>query len=101
MPEHVHLLIRPRRAEYSVTKVLRRIKEPFTHRVVRHWGEFDHARLQMISTSLGRRVAHSFWQLGGGIERNLRSAVEIGPVVEYIELNPVRRGLVREPKDWT
>ena len=100
MPEHVHLSVRPRRSEYSMAKILRRIKEPFTHRVVRRWTECDQARLQLITTSLGSRALHCFWQPGGGFDRNLRSIEEIGGVVEYIEFNPVRRGLAKDPTHW-
>jgi putative transposase len=37
MPEHVHLLIWPRSEQYQIAAILRSLKEPFAHRVAKHW----------------------------------------------------------------
>ena len=34
------------------------------------------------------------------MDRNLWETLAIHQAIEYIHLNPVRRGLVRRPEDW-
>ena len=41
-----------------------------------------------------------FWQAGGGYDRNVIEPTTLAKVIEYIHLNPVRRGLVERPEDW-
>ena len=40
------------------------------------------------------------WQAGGGFDRNLTEWDRIHKGIEYIEWNPVRRGLVVDPVQW-
>ncbi len=47
----------------------------------------------------GREDAGKLWQ-GRFFDRALRTAREYNRAVEYIHLNPVRRGLVAKPEDW-
>jgi putative transposase len=88
MPEHIHLLIIPMGESVSVSKVLLGLKRPVATRVLRSW------RVQGIETP------PSFWQPGGGHDRNIFSRVEFVEKVEYIHQNPVKRGLVQRPEDW-
>jgi putative transposase len=53
----------------------------------------------MISLHQGRREAGEFWQ-GRLFDRALRTVKEYLETVEYIPMNPVRRGLVSSPGDW-
>ena len=46
-----------------------------------------------------RKEAGKFWQ-GRFFDRALRTVREYNRAVEYIHLNPVRRGLVAKPEDW-
>ncbi len=41
-----------------------------------------------------------FWQAGGGCDRNIIKPDTAWKMVEYLHLNPVRRGLVERPEDW-
>ena len=41
-----------------------------------------------------------FWQAGGGYDRNIIDEKTAWKVIDYIHLNPVRRGLVERPEDW-
>jgi putative transposase len=41
-----------------------------------------------------------FWQEGSGYDRNLHSAAAIDAAMEYIHMNPVRRGLCERAVDW-
>ncbi|MEW5700684.1 MAG: transposase [Candidatus Zixiibacteriota bacterium] len=101
MPDHVHLLLHPRRAEHSIPSILRRIKEPSTRRVVTLWRETAPKKLDLLKASFGNREVHRFWQAGGGFDRNLTDMGAVRRAVEYIEYNPVRRGYVKEPGEWT
>lgn len=42
-----------------------------------------------------------FWQEGGGYDRNLWTEAAVLAVIEYIHLNPVRRGLCDQAIQWT
>ena len=100
MPEHVHLLIRPTDEEYSMSRIMRRIKEPFTRRVVESWKLNSPMKLGQLQAKFGSRIVYRFWQPGGGYDRNLFDMEKIKSAIEYIEFNPVRRGLVTDPIDW-
>jgi putative transposase len=41
-----------------------------------------------------------FWQEGPGYDRNLNQTKTIKSAIEYIHLNPVRRGLCQKAIDW-
>ncbi len=100
MPEHVHLLIHPRTEDYEIAKILRRIKEPVAREVLARWRQSvpDHMR-QAADTTDGP-VTHRFWQPGGGFDRNVHDIEVISKAIDYIEWNPVRRGLIGDPIDW-
>lgn len=100
MPDHVHLLLRPREESYSIPAILRRIKEPLAHRVVRLWQESAPYKLDRVRAKFGSRYVHRIWQPGGGFDKNLTETDAIAKAIEYIEYNPVRRGLVAEPTEW-
>src|SRR5262249_59037607 len=44
---------------------------------------------------------HRFWQAGGGYDRNVVEPETARLIIDYIHHNPVRRGLVERPEDWT
>ncbi len=41
-----------------------------------------------------------YWQEGPGYDRNLDNRVSIEAAIDYIHMNPVRRGLVKRAVDW-
>lgn len=84
MPEHVHLLVYPGVGGPDVKLVLNSIKQPFS----REMG------------ALGRRRHAVLWQAGGGYDRNVTSRKVAANVVDYIHMNPVRRGLCESPQDY-
>ena len=100
MPEHVHLLVYPNNERYQMSKMLRLLKEGFTHRVVAHWKDQAPHMLERIRIQRGGRWLHRFWQEGGGYDRNLYNWDTIRRAINYIEWNPVRRGMVSDPNDW-
>lgn len=97
MPEHVHLLITPALPDWTVGRVLRVLKGPFSAEVLARWREVDAPILKKIATDSGR--VH-FWQRGGGYDRNIYTRDEFLEKVAYIHSNPIRRGLVRHEKEW-
>jgi len=40
------------------------------------------------------------WQQGPGYDRNLTSIESVRSTVDYLHMNPVRRGLCDHPRDW-
>lgn len=84
MPEHVHLLVFPGVGGPDVRRILSSVKQPFS----REMG------------ALGRRRHPAMWQAGGGYDRNVTSQRVAASLVDYIHMNPVRRGLCASPQDY-
>ncbi len=102
MPEHAHLLIYPTEAEYDVSRILATIKRSVSETAL----AFVRANApeflaQMRDEQPNGKVAHRFWQRGGGYDRNLYSPKYIWQMIDYIHENPVRRGLCENPWDWS
>ena len=58
------------------------------------------ALFEKMCIKIGRKRIFYFWQSGGGFDRNLWNAKAIHSSITYIEANPVRAGLVKDPEDW-
>jgi putative transposase len=101
MPNHVHLLMHSVKDAKEVSDFLSQVKRSCSVKVKR-----DLVARQ--STLLGRltvderpgKQSFRFWQEGPGYDRNLQSASTVEASIEYIHLNPVRRGLVSVADDW-
>ena len=101
MPEHVHLLIWPARSEYSISAILKSLKQSVARRALTFVEQNSPSFLrQMEDRQPNGRVAYRFWQRGGGFDGNLTEPATIWRTVEYIHANPVRRGLCDRPTDW-
>jgi putative transposase len=101
MPEHLHCLLRPRQREYDMAPIVAAIKKPVSSRAKAHLIETGQARwLERLTVTQGQRTVFRFWLAGGGHDRNLWNDKPIHKTVEYIHMNPVRRGLVTRPEDW-
>jgi REP element-mobilizing transposase RayT len=100
MPEHVHLLLHPRSEIYSIADILRDIKGPFSRALSEHLKQKNPIRLRSLKVVIGEREYYRVWQAGGGFDRNLHSPVLLRRAVDYIEWNPVRRRLVKDPCQW-
>ena len=57
--------------------------------------------LARVRVSKGQEVRYQFWQKGGGYDRNITEPATLLKMIDYIHLNPVRRGLVERAADWT
>lgn len=101
MPEHVHLLLWPTSAEYSMSAVLTTLKQSVSKRALLYVRESAPAFLsQMRDKQPNGKVHFRFWQRGGGYDRNLTEPKAIWSEIDYIHANPVRRGLCSSAVDW-
>jgi putative transposase len=100
MPDHAHLIVLPRQAEYKVSAILHDIKEPVGRRAVAYLRRHAPAWLERIRVRRGRCVEHRFWQAGGDYDRNITEAKTLREMIDYVHNNPVRKGLVERPGDW-
>jgi len=80
MANHVHMLVTP---QVPVTTLMHSLKR-FTAREANHM--------------LGR-TGQAFWQ-DESYDRLVRDGREFGRIVSYIEMNPVRAGLVSMPEEF-
>ena len=85
MPEHVHLLVHPRKEEYDISRFLKSVKQPVTNAALRFVREQTPDFLeQMADRQPNGRVSHRFWQRGGGYDTNLWTPKYIWEKVDYI-----------------
>lgn len=99
MPEHVHLLLWPREADYSVSAILKSVKQSVSHRVVSQLRDHNPHGLRLVATGKPTKP-YRFWQAGGGYDRNITEMSTLERAANYIHMNPVRRGLVESPSEW-
>ena len=100
MPEHVHLIICPRRPVYDIAKIRQAIKEPVGRAAMKYLRKNRRDWLPRLTRQRGRRQERMFWQSGGGYDRNVKEPSTLMSMIDYIHLNPVRRGLVDFANDW-
>jgi putative transposase len=100
MPEHVHLLIWPRRTEYRTKAILADIKRPVAQLAIAWLSESSPRFLERLTARHRNRTYRRFWQAGPGQDRNVCEPSAALTIIEYIHNNPVRRGLVERPEDW-
>ena len=99
MPEHVHVLICPRKLSYSISQILLSIKQPISRRAMIYLRKHNPAGLKSLATGQ-KHSPYRFWQAGGGYDRNITSSRTIINVVRYIHNNPVRRELASSAEQW-
>ncbi len=99
MPEHVHLLIWPRFEVYSISEILKSIKQSVAKKSINWLRKNRPGILVYLETGLDYDP-YRFWQAGGGWDENVNSQKAIGEIMSYIHLNPVKAGFVGRPQDW-
>ncbi len=99
MPEHVHLLIRPRTETYSISRILTAMKQPVARRAMVYLRRCKPDGLRLLATGQ-KRTPYRFWRAGGGYDRNITETETLVLAARYIHENPVRRGLVAHAADW-
>lgn len=101
MPEHVHLLLLPRTPDYSISSILKTLKQSVTSVALVFVRESALESLhQFEDRQPNGSVSYRFWQRGGGYDRNLTEPRTIFAEIDYIHANPVRRGLCERPINW-
>lgn len=101
MPGHVHLLVYPNTPISSISNFLYALKRPFSYRIKQELMEHDLELLQTLTVQeRPGKTTFRFWQEGPGYDRNLSTESAVLAAIDYIHLNPVRRGLVNQARDW-
>ena len=101
MPEHVHVLLCPRQANYEMRRILVGLNRPVSDAARRHLERTENDEwLDRLSVEYPSRRVFRFWQPGGGFDRNIFREKTVPAVIDYIHANLVRRGLVEHPTDW-
>jgi len=100
MPEHVHLLVYPT-TTVRIDGLLSAIKQPHSVRIRKILEANRSPLLQrlMVRERPGK-MAFRYWQEGPGYDRNLSTEDAVMAAIDYIHLNPVRRGFVERITDW-
>ena len=101
MPEHVHLLVVPLTPTSNVSRLLARTKQPASKQIKQLLVE---ANSKLVETLTVRerpgKYCFRFWQEGPGFDRNIFSPEAISASIDYIHLNPVKRGMCEKTVDW-
>jgi putative transposase len=100
MPDHVHLIVHPERPIYDVAEFLYAVKQPTSRRALDFLRKESPDWVEKLKVRRGRRTEYHFWQPGAGFDRNITEPRTLERMVEYLHLNPVRKGLVASPADW-
>jgi putative transposase len=101
MPEHVHLLVYPLDKEPPIDRYLAAVKRPVSADVKRDLQRAGSPFLQKLTVrERPGKEAFRFWQEGPGYDRNLQPPKTVLSSIDYIHLNPVRRGLVTQARLW-
>ena len=101
MPEHIHLLVCPRQADYSIERFLSALKRPVSWQAKQYLIAAQQQQwLGRLTVAKGSRKVFRFWQPGGGYDENVVQDRAVHEIVDYVHGNPVRRGLVDKSTDW-
>ncbi|MBI3824060.1 MAG: transposase [Planctomycetes bacterium] len=100
MPEHVHILLRPRQPEYDIAAILKAIKQPVGTQAIKYMRQHAPEWLARITVKKGTKVERRLWQAGGGFDRNVADPRLALLMIDYIHANPVRRKLALKAEDW-
>ncbi len=88
MPEHVHMLIYPRRTQYAISSVLADIKRPVAQRAIAYLVSRKSSFLRRLTVQHKNRTHRRFWQAGPGQDHNIYEPKTAHRVVEYIHNKP-------------
>lgn len=98
MPNHVHLLIRPRPTPYDIAAIRKAIKAPAARQALQWLDDCNSS--WAVNLTNRRDGQRRFWQPGGGFDRNVTEPATLSRMIDYIHANPVRRGFVERSWDW-
>ena len=98
MPEH--LVIRPREVAYDIADFRKAIKAPVGSKAIKYLRTESPEWIPRLTRKRGNKSERLFWQSGGGYGRNVTTPMTLQKMIDYIHMNPVRRGLVEKPQGW-
>jgi putative transposase len=99
-PEHVYLVVCTVMVPYDTSQFLKKLKEPVSRKAVQFLKTNAPEWLERIRLVKGTKTEHHFWQPGRGFDRNATEPKTLLAMIDYVHLNPVRRGLVERARDW-
>jgi len=101
MPDHVHLIVYPLAGSTGIDRLLRAIKRPYSYRIKQQLIASKSGLLRRFTVRQRPGVeTFRYWQEGPGYDRNLTEAATVLSAIDYVHLNPVRRGLCLSATDW-
>jgi len=101
MPEHIHLLVVPLDGHSKISRLLGRTKQPTSKAIKKLLVEQSALLLKTLTVrERPGKYCFRFWQEGPGFDRNIFSAQALAASIDYIHLNPVKRGLCLSAIDW-
>ena len=101
MPEHVHLLLKPRRESYRISEFMQLVKHPMTRRVINSLKKVDSPLLKQLEVPQPNGfTSFAYWQAGGGHDINIWDKDKAIEKAEYCHRNPIKRGLVQTADQW-
>ena len=103
MPEHVHLLVYPfdDDANPRIDALLKAIKRPYSFRIKQILIVANSPLLAKLTVRDGADgEVFRYWQEGPGYDRNLNQPRSVLASIDYLHLNPVRRGLCERADQW-
>jgi putative transposase len=100
MPDHVHLIVHPTRPAYDVAEFLSQVKQPTSRKALAFLRREFPEWVENLKVQRGQRTECHFWQPGGGFDRNITEPSTLEKMIDYVHLNPVRKGLVAQPDRW-
>ena len=101
MPEHIHLLVYPLEPKPELGRLLAAIKRPVSRRVKESLINGQSWLIEKLTVrERPGKIVFRFWQEGPGYDRNLQTERAILAAIDYTHLNPVRRGLCQQAREW-
>jgi putative transposase len=104
MPEHVHLLVWPSRPDAAAEQISRFLIAVKVYASQQVKADLERSVSRLLSKLIVRerpgRTVFRYWQEGPGYDRNLQNEETVSASIEYIHMNPVRRGLCTAAVDW-
>lgn len=100
MPDHVHLIVHPRKTEYDIGVIRAAIKHPTSKTALAWLRQNRPDWIARLTRRRGKRIETLFWQSGGGYDRNVETGRTLLEMITYIHLNPVRKRLVHQADEW-
>jgi len=98
MPNHVHLIIKPKLN--SISRILNSIKQPVSRKLLPHIKMKSTELYDKLEVRVCVKSTHRLWMRGGGYIRIIKSHDEIRNEIKYIHRNPVRKQWVEHPEQW-